>query len=159
MLLEQDLCPWGQRIFNWNPNPTALTKHLCDTAIVGYLKEYQSQTLVHSKQVNKSWLEVRDRELEGGIMIKWYIYTCTVPGTILRDCLVILKVPRGRCCYKAQSAHKKGSIERLNNSMPMVTSIISGGARFWSPMFWQQSQCWKKALYSQVFESMQQSCC
>lgn len=35
---------------------------------VGYLKEDQSKTLVHSKQVNKYRPQFRERELEGGII-------------------------------------------------------------------------------------------
>lgn len=35
---------------------------------VGYLKEDQNKTLVHSKQVNKSWPQFRNRELEGCII-------------------------------------------------------------------------------------------
>lgn len=57
---------------------------------VGYLKEDQNKTLVHSKQVNKSWPQFRQREVEGCIIeiriIKKIItHLYTVPSTVLRD--------------------------------------------------------------------------
>lgn len=61
---------------------------------VGYLKEDQNKTLVHSKQVNKPWPQFRHREVEGCIIeiriIKKIItHLYTVPGTVLRDFLIL----------------------------------------------------------------------
>lgn len=89
--------------------------------------------MVHSKQVNKSWTHFRDRELEGGIIIKSYIYTFTVPGTVLRDFLVLTPVivtVSGVGAVIRPIVHVRKDAERLNNLMPMVTSIRSNGARF-----------------------------
>lgn len=61
---------------------------------VGYLKEDQNKTLVHSKQVNKSWPQFRNRELEGciieiGMIKKIITHLYTVSGTVLRDFLIV----------------------------------------------------------------------